>query len=49
LHVFGAWLTGSLLKEAADDLRNGRRIQWGGREYDLGGFCLADREQTHLG
>jgi hypothetical protein len=36
LHVIGAWLTGSLLKEAADDLRSGRPTQWGGREYDLG-------------
>jgi hypothetical protein len=36
LHVIGAWLTGSILKEAADDLRSQRPMQWGGREYDLG-------------
>lgn len=36
LHVIGAWLTGRLLNEAADDLRSHRPMQWGGREYDLG-------------
>jgi glycosyltransferase involved in cell wall biosynthesis len=35
LHVIGAWLTGSLLKEAADDVRSKRPMQWGGREYDV--------------
>jgi glycosyltransferase involved in cell wall biosynthesis len=37
LHIVGAWLTGSLLKDAADDLRARVPTQWGGREYDLGG------------
>jgi hypothetical protein len=36
LHVIGAWLTGGLLKEAANDLRSRRPTRWGGREYDLG-------------
>jgi hypothetical protein len=36
LHVIGAWLTGRLLGEAADDLRSRRPVQWGGREYVLG-------------
>ena len=36
LSIIGAWLTGSLLKEAADDLRFRRPTRWGGREYDLG-------------
>jgi glycosyltransferase involved in cell wall biosynthesis len=36
LHIVGAWLTGGLLKEAADDLRSRVPTQWGGREYDLG-------------
>ena len=36
LHVIGAWLTGKLLYEAADDLRARVPTQWGGREYDLG-------------
>ena len=36
LHVVGAWLTGKLLHEAADDLRKHVPTQWGGREYDLG-------------
>jgi chlorobactene glucosyltransferase len=36
LHIVGAWLTGGLLNEAADDLRSRVPTQWGGREYDLG-------------
>jgi len=36
LHVIGAWHTGRLLNEAADDLRARRPVQWGGREYVLG-------------
>ena len=35
LHVVGAWLTGGLLRNAANDLRSRRPTQWGGREYDL--------------
>ena len=37
LHIVGAWLTGSLLYEAADDLRSGVPTRWAGLEYDLGG------------
>lgn len=29
----GAWLTGSILREAAADLEAGRKTAWGGREY----------------
>jgi chlorobactene glucosyltransferase len=36
LHIVGAWLTGGLLNEAADDLRSRVPMQWGGRVYDLG-------------
>ena len=36
LHLIGAWQTGTLLSEAADDLRSRKLTQWGGREYDLG-------------
>jgi glycosyltransferase involved in cell wall biosynthesis len=36
LQVVGAWLTGGLLNQAADDLRSRRPTRWGGREYDLG-------------
>jgi hypothetical protein len=35
LHVAGAWLTGSLLAEAAQDLRKRKPTSWGGREYDV--------------
>lgn len=35
LHVVGAWLTANLLSEAASDLRLGKTMQWGGREYGL--------------
>jgi len=41
LHVIGAWLTGKLLYEAADDLRARVPTQWGGREYDLGAGMAA--------
>jgi chlorobactene glucosyltransferase len=33
LHIIGAWLTASLLAEAAGDLRSRRPLWWGGREY----------------
>lgn len=33
LHPIGAWLTGSILREAAGDLRAGRKTEWGGRAY----------------
>jgi hypothetical protein len=36
LHIVGAWLTGSVLDEAASDLRTRTPTRWGGREYDLG-------------
>ena len=36
LHIVGAWLTASILDEAASDLRSHTPTQWGGREYDLG-------------
>ena len=36
LHIVGAWLTGSVLDEAARDLRSRTPTHWGGREYDLG-------------
>jgi len=36
LHLIGAWLTASILDEAASDLRTGTPTRWGGREYDLG-------------
>jgi chlorobactene glucosyltransferase len=36
LHIVGAWLTASILDEAASDLRSRTPTQWGGREYDLG-------------
>jgi hypothetical protein len=35
LHVAGAWLTGSLLAEAARDLRTRTPTHWGGRDYDV--------------
>jgi chlorobactene glucosyltransferase len=35
LHAVGAWLTGSLLAEAARDLRTGTPTRWGGRDYDV--------------
>ncbi len=35
LHIAGAWLTASVLDEAANDVRSRRPTQWGGREYDL--------------
>ena len=43
LHVIGAWQTGTLLNEAADDLRSRRLTQWGGREYDLGAENIAPK------
>ncbi len=36
LHIMGAWLTGSLLYEAASDLRSRIPTQWGGLQYDIG-------------
>ena len=33
LAPIGAWLTGSILREAARDLERGRPTRWGGREY----------------
>lgn len=36
LHVVGAWLTASMLSEAASDLRERKLTNWGGRDYDLG-------------
>ncbi len=33
LTPLGAWLTGSILREAARDLDEGRPTSWGGREY----------------
>ena len=36
LHLIGAWLTASILDEAASDLRTRTPTRWGGREYDLG-------------
>jgi chlorobactene glucosyltransferase len=36
LHVVGAWLTGTVLVEAAHDLRTGKPTAWGGRDYDVG-------------
>lgn len=35
LFVPGSWLVGSILAGAARDLRRGRPIRWGGREYVL--------------
>ena len=49
LHVIGAWLTGSLLKEAANDLRSHRLTRWGGREYDLGVTMAASEAARPLG
>jgi GT2 family glycosyltransferase len=43
LHIIGAWQTGTLLNEAADDLRSRRLTHWGGREYDLGAELAAPR------
>jgi len=36
LHIGGAWLTATILAEAARDLRTRKPTSWGGREYDLG-------------
>lgn len=36
MHFVGAWLTATLLSEAARDLRARRPTNWGGRDYDLG-------------
>lgn len=36
LHIAGAWLTATLLAEAARDLRERKPTRWGGRNYDLG-------------
>ena len=33
LHAIGSWLTGSILLEAARDLRRNRATEWGGRSY----------------
>lgn len=33
VYPIGAWLTGSILREAAADLEAGRKTVWGGREY----------------
>jgi chlorobactene glucosyltransferase len=35
LHAVGAWMTGTLLSEAAHDLRTRKPTSWGGRDYDL--------------
>lgn len=35
LHMAGAWMTAQLLDEAAEDLRNSKPTQWGGRDYDV--------------
>ncbi len=44
LHVIGAWLTGSLLKEASEDLRLRRPTHWAGREYNLGVTKIASAQ-----
>ncbi len=36
LHIAGAWMTASLLAEAARDLRAHKPTHWGGREYNVG-------------